>query len=136
MEPIFVVAFGTMVAVAAYLLMSRNVLRVVLGLLVLGNAANLSIFLAGRIGIRTPPLVETGQTVLVGGANPLPQALILTAIVISFSLAAFTVVLIESAYRRLGTLDVDAMREAEPPGEGGLPPAAPKPVATAPKELV
>lgn len=134
MEPVFVVAFGIMVAVAAYLLMSRNVLRVVLGLLVLGNAVNLSIFLAGRIGIRTPPLVEAGQTVLVGGANPLPQALILTAIVISFSLAAFTVVLIESAYRRLGTLDVDAMREAEPPGEGGLPPAAPKAVVATAEE--
>ena len=124
MEPVFALAFGVMVAVAAYLLMSRNVLRVVLGLLVLGNATNLSIFLAGRIGVRTPLLVEAGETVLVGGANPLPQALILTAIVISFSLVAFTVVLFESTNRKLGTLDTEAMREAEPPGEGGLPPAA------------
>lgn len=124
MEPVFALAFGIMVAVAAYLLMSRNVLRVVLGLLVLGNATNLSIFLAGRIGERTPPLVEAGETVMVGGANPLPQALILTAIVISFSLVAFTVVLFESTNRKLGTLDTEAMREAESPGEGGLPPAA------------
>lgn len=127
MEPVFALAFGVLVAVAAYLLMSRNLLRVVLGLLVLGNAVNLSILLAGRIGTRAPPLVASGETVLVGGANPLPQALILTAIVISFSLAAFTVVLFESAHRRLGTLDAEAMREAEPPGEGGLPPAAPAP---------
>ncbi|HRP79007.1 MAG TPA: NADH-quinone oxidoreductase subunit K [Aquamicrobium sp.] len=131
MEPVFALAFGVMVAVAAYLLMSRNVLRVVLGLLVLGNATNLSIFLAGRIGVRAPPLVAAGETVLVGGANPLPQALILTAIVISFSLVAFTVVLFESTNRRLGTLDTEAMREAEPPGEGGLPPAAQTPVAVA-----
>ncbi len=129
MEPVFALAFGVMIAVAAYLLMSRNVLRVVLGLLVLGNATNLSIFLAGRIGERTPPLVEAGQTVLAGGANPLPQALILTAIVISFSLVAFTVVLFENTHRRLGTLDTEAMREAEPPGEGGLPPTAQAPVA-------
>ncbi len=114
MEPVFALAFGVMVAVAAYLLMSRNVLRVVLGLLVLGNATNLSIFLAGRMGSRTPPLVAAGETALVGGANPLPQALILTAIVISFSLVAFTTVLFESAHRRLGTVDTDAMREAEP----------------------
>lgn len=126
MEPVFALAFGIMIAVAAYLLMSRNVLKVVLGLLVLGNAANLSIFLAGRIGTRTPPLVEAGETLIVGGANPLPQALILTAIVISFSLVAFTVVLFESAHRRLYTLDVQGMREAEPPGEGGLPPTVPK----------
>lgn len=125
MEPVFALAFGVMVAVAAYLLMSRNVLRVVLGLLVLGNAANLCIFISGRMGTRVPPLVEAGQTTIAASANPLPQALILTAIVISFSLVAFTVVLFESAHRRLGTLDAEAMREAEPPGEGGLPrPAA------------
>ena len=114
MEPVFAIAFGVMMAVAAYLLMSRNVLRIVLGLLVLGNAANLSIFLAGRRDSRVPPLVPAGETALAGGANPLPQALILTAIVISFALVAFTVVLFQSAHRRLGTLDADAMREAEP----------------------
>lgn len=114
MEPVFAIVFGVMVAVAAYLLMSRNVLRIVLGLLVLGNAANLSIFIAGRLGSRVPPLVPEGETVLMGGANPLPQALILTAIVISFALVAFTVVLFQSAHRRLATLDADAMREAEP----------------------
>ncbi|TKT82523.1 NADH-quinone oxidoreductase subunit K [Aquamicrobium sp. LC103] len=114
MEPAFALAFGVMVAVAAYLVMSRNVLRIVLGLLVLSNAANLSILLAGRIGERTPPLVADGDTFIATSANPLPQALILTAIVISFSLVAFTVVLFESAHRRLGTLDTEAMREAEP----------------------
>lgn len=114
MEPVFAIAFGVMIAVAAYLLMSRNLLRIVLGLLVLGNAANLSIFIAGRLTSRIPPLVPAGETALAGGANPLPQALILTAIVISFALIAFTVVLFQSAHRRLGTLDVDAMREAEP----------------------
>ena len=119
MEPLFAVAFGVLVAVAAYLILSRNVLRIVLGLLVLGNAANLAIFLAGRIGVRVPPLVEAGETTIAVSANPLPQALILTAIVISFSLVAFTAVLFENAYKRLGTLDPDGMREAEtPPGDG------------------
>jgi multicomponent Na+:H+ antiporter subunit C len=113
MEPVFAIAFGVMMAVAAYLLMSRNVLRIVLGLLVLGNAANLSIFVAGRMESRVPPLVPGGEVALAGGANPLPQALILTAIVISFALVAFTVVLFQGAHRRLGTLDADAMREAE-----------------------
>lgn len=114
MEPVFALAFGVMVAVATYLVMSRNVLRIVLGLLVLSNAANLTLFLGGRIGIRTPPLIEAGETTIAMSANPLPQALILTAIVISFSLVAFAVVLFESAHRRLDTLDTDDMREAEP----------------------
>ncbi len=114
MEPIFALAFGVMVSVAAYLLLSRNVLRILLGLLVLSNAVNLAIFLAGRIGTRIPPLVNPAETTIAVSANPLPQALILTAIVISFSLVAFTAVLFQSAHRRLGTLDTDAMREAEP----------------------
>lgn len=119
MEPVFAIAFGVLVAVAAYLLLSRNVLRILLGLLVLGNAANLALFLSGRIGLRVPPLVPAGETTLAVSANPLPQALILTAIVISFSLVAFTAVLFESAFKRLGTLDPNEMREAEtPPGEG------------------
>jgi len=122
MEPLFVLAFGVMVAVAAYLLLSRSLLRILLGLLVLGNAANLSIFLAGRIGESVPPLVPAGADALAGGANPLPQALVLTAIVISFALIAFTAVLFHGAHRRLHTIDVDAMQAAEPP-------AAPPPKA-------
>ncbi|AOG07880.1 NADH-quinone oxidoreductase subunit K [Bosea sp. RAC05] len=122
MEPVFALAFGVLVAASAYLVMSRNVLRIVLGLLVLGNAANLSIFLAGRMGSRTPPLVPGGAEALVGGANPLPQALILTAIVISFALIAFTVILFESAHRRFHTLDTEELRDAEPKAPTGLPP--------------
>jgi multicomponent Na+:H+ antiporter subunit C len=118
MEPVFALAFGVLVAASAYLVMSRNVLRIVLGLLVLGNAANLSIFLAGRMGSRTPPLVPGGAEALVGGANPLPQALI----VISFALIAFTVILFESAHRRFHTLDTEELRDAEPKAPTGLPP--------------
>ena len=114
MEPVFALVFGVMVAVAAYLIMSRNLLRVVLGLLVLSNAANLSIFISGRLGTRIPPLVQEGETVIALSANPLPQALILTAIVISFALVAFTVVLFESTHKRLATLDTEHMRVAEP----------------------
>ncbi len=114
MEPVFALAFGCMIAVAAYLILSRNMLRIVLGLLVLSNAANLCIFIAGRMDTAVPPLVAPGETAVAVSANPLPQALILTAIVISFSLAAFTICLFEGAQRRFGTLDTDAMRVAEP----------------------
>lgn len=120
MEPVFALSFGVMVAVAAYLILSRNVLRIVLGLLVLSNATNLALFVSGRLGTRVPPLVEAGETAISISANPLPQALILTAIVISFSLIAFTVVLFEGAHRRLGTLDTEEMRTAEPPDDSPL----------------
>jgi multicomponent Na+:H+ antiporter subunit C len=120
-EPIFALAFGVMIAAAAYMIMSRNVLRVALGFLVMSNAANLAIFIAGRMGTTVPPLIAAGQSSIESSANPLPQALILTAIVISFALAAFTMVLFESAHRRLDTLDTERMREAEPVGSAIAP---------------
>jgi len=113
MEPLYIVAIGVMAGAAAYLLMSRNVLRMVLGLLLLGNAANLTIFVAGRLGSSLPPLITGDQTTIAISANPLPQALILTAIVISFSLVAFTVVLLHKAHQRLHIVDTEEMREAE-----------------------
>jgi multicomponent Na+:H+ antiporter subunit C len=118
MELSLAFAFGVLVAVAAYLLMSRNLLRMLLGLLVLGNAANLGIFIAGRLGSTQPPIVPEGQMTIALSANPLPQALILTAIVISFALVVFAMVLFQHAHRSLGTTDTDAMRAAEPrPGD-------------------
>ncbi|MFA7504304.1 MAG: NADH-quinone oxidoreductase subunit K [Burkholderiaceae bacterium] len=124
MEALYAIAFGTMLAAALYLLMSRHLLRMVLGLLLLGNSVNLAIFISGRLTSPVPPLVPDGELVLAAGANPLPQALILTAIVISFSLVAFTVVLFERAGAALGTADPDAMREAEPrtPAQADAPP--------------
>ncbi|PTM49309.1 NADH-quinone oxidoreductase subunit K [Phreatobacter oligotrophus] len=131
MEPIFAIAFGVMIAAAAYMVMSRNVLRVALGFLVMSNAANLAIFIAGRMGTTVPPLIASGQSSIESSANPLPQALVLTAIVISFALAAFTMVLFESAHRRLNTLDTERMREAEPIVGGSM--IAPKGDITDPR---
>lgn len=114
MESLYILSVGVMAGVSAYLLMSRNLLRMVLGLLLLGNAANLTIFVAGRMGSRLPPLISAGETTIAVSANPLPQALILTAIVISFSLVAFTVVLLHKTWQRLQIIDTEKMREAEP----------------------
>ena len=110
MEPLFIVATGVMAAVSAYLLMSRNVLRMVLGLLLLGNVANLTIFIAGRLRSAVPPLVAAGETTIAQSANPLPQALILTAIVIGFGVLAFSLVLAHGVHQSLGTDDVDDIR--------------------------
>ncbi|MEI2418099.1 NADH-quinone oxidoreductase subunit K [Orrella sp. JC864] len=114
MEALYIPAIGVMAGTAAYLLMSRNVLRMVLGLLLLSNAANLTLFVAGRLGSNLPPLILQGQQTVDLSANPLPQALILTAIVISFALVAFAVVLLQRAHKRLQVIDTEQMREAEP----------------------
>ncbi len=118
MEPVLALLVGLFVTVAAYLLLSRALVRVLLGIVILGNGVNLMIFTAGRLTRATPPIVPAGETVPDGFiANPLPQALILTAIVIGFALFAFFCVLVFRAYQELDADDSDAMRLAEPEGE-------------------
>jgi multicomponent Na+:H+ antiporter subunit C len=115
MEPALAVLVGVLVAVAVWLMLSRNLVRLLLGFAMLGNAVNLSIFVAGRLAREAPPLVAEGASGLEGAyANPLPQALVLTAIVIGFGLLAFALVLAWKAHARLGTVRTDEMRIAEP----------------------
>jgi multicomponent Na+:H+ antiporter subunit C len=107
---------GVMTAGSVYLLLSHNLVRVLFGLILLSNAANFVIFAAGGMVEGLPPLIERGSTGLTEPySNPLPQALILTAIVISFGLLAFALVLVYRGYQELGTVDSDRMRLAEPP---------------------
>jgi multicomponent Na+:H+ antiporter subunit C len=102
------------VTAGVYLMLSRDVLRCVLGLAVLGSGANLALFAAGRLGPEAPAVVPLGEVVLREAANPLPQALVLTAIVIGFSLVCFSLVLVLRLIQRAGTDDAAALRHAEP----------------------
>jgi multicomponent Na+:H+ antiporter subunit C len=116
MEAILAIVAGLLFAASFYLLLRRNLLRFIIGLIILSNAANLVIFVMGRLTRENPPVIPAGDHVPpVPYANPLPQALILTAIVISFGLLAFALVLIYRNYRSTDTLDVDRVRSAEPP---------------------
>ena len=120
METAIAFVVGALVAASVYLMLARNVLRFLFGLVLLSNAANLTIFAAGRLNTAAPPLVPDGQAAPVGMvANALPQALVLTAIVIGFGLLAFALSLVFRGYQALGTLDSDAMRYAEPKAEPG-----------------
>ena len=113
---------GIFFAVAVYLLLSKHTIRIMLGVVVLGNAANLSIFTAGRLTREVPPVIPPDLYVPeIATANPLPQALVLTAIVISFSLFAFLLVLAWRADQDLDTDNTEEMRIAEPKGDP-LPP--------------
>ena len=122
MEQALALVTGLVVACAVYLMLARNVLRFIFGLVLISNAANLVIFAAGGLTESRPPLIEEGMTAPEGVvANALPQALVLTAIVIGFGLFAFALVLMFRAYTSLGTLDSDDMRLAEPLPRGPLP---------------
>lgn len=115
MEAAFSIVVGILFALSIYLLLSGSLIRLLLGIFVLGNATHLMIFVAGRLTQTAPPLIPDGLKVAeVATANPLPQALILTAIVISFSLFSFLLVLAYRAYQSLNTVNTDEMRDAEP----------------------
>jgi len=105
---------GTMIAAAVYLMLDRNLIRFIFGLVLAGNAINLLIFTTGRLASRRPPLIPEkmtmGQELF---ANALPQALILTAIVIGFALLSFVFILFYRAYQALGTVETELMRAAE-----------------------
>jgi multicomponent Na+:H+ antiporter subunit C len=121
-EDLISVVVGIFFAVAVYLMLSRYIIRILLGIAILGNAVNLLLFITGRVTREVPPIIGEGQDVLrAGAANPLPQALILTAIVISFSFFAFLLVLAYRTYQDLETDDTNEMRLAEPEDEP-LPP--------------
>ena len=117
METAFIILSGLFFAAAIYLMLSPHIVRILLGVSLLGNAVNLLLFTAGRITRETPPVIVEGDILAAAAANPLPQALILTAIVISFSFFAFLMVLGYRAWQTLGTDDTTAMRVAEPVDE-------------------
>jgi multicomponent Na+:H+ antiporter subunit C len=114
-ETVYAVLVGAMVAGSIYLMLARNLIRFIFGLVLVSNAVNLLIFTVGRFSSRRPPLIADAATVPAEPiANALPQALVLTAIVIGFALLAFIFVLFYRAYQEIGTADTELMRVAEP----------------------
>ncbi len=114
METVLAILSGALVAGGVYMMLGRSLIRYLFGLVFLGNAANLAIFAAGRVTRGEPALIPPGLAQPSEAmAAALPQALILTAIVISFGLLAFAFVLATRVFARLGTVDTDAMRIAE-----------------------
>jgi multicomponent Na+:H+ antiporter subunit C len=101
---------GVLYACGLFLVMRRGIVRIVLGLALLAHAANLLIFTVGGLSRGSAPLVPPGGTVPPAPfADPVPQALILTAIVIGFGVQAFVLVLVKRAARETGTDDVKSM---------------------------
>jgi multicomponent Na+:H+ antiporter subunit C len=106
---------GTIFAGAAYLLLRRSLVKLILGLVLLGHGTNLLLFLMGDGLVRgEPPFVDPATGVAApSAADPLPQALILTAIVISFGLTAFTMALAYRANQAADSDDLDAMTSTD-----------------------
>ena len=104
MEALIAIILGTLTACGVYLILRARTFPVVLGLTFLSYAVNLFLLIMGRLSVGNPPLILDGIT---DYADPLPQALVLTAIVIGFAMTAFVIVLALKAHAELGNDHVD-----------------------------
>ncbi|MCJ2182744.1 Na+/H+ antiporter subunit C [Novosphingobium sp. 1949] len=104
MEFLIASAIGALTWAGIYLSLRGRTFPVVLGISMLSYAINLFLFAIGRLKVGAPPLYEEG---LSNYTDPLPQALVLTAIVISFGMSALTVVLALRTFLETGTDQVD-----------------------------
>jgi len=103
---------GTLAGCGAWLLLRARTFDAILGLTLLSYAVNLFIFAMGRVKVGAAPIVDAGKSfTLANTADPLPQALVLTAIVISF---AMTAVLLTIALRAHAQSDSDHVDGQEP----------------------
>lgn len=126
MELALASAIGVLAGIGIYLLLRARSFDVILGMTFLSYATNLLIFSAGRPVIGKAPVLKDGvATSLAHYTDPLPQALVLTAIVIGFALMCFALVLVMQLVRRVGTDDALALRLVEPePADPVKPPLA------------
>lgn len=116
MTTVICFAVGGLVGASVYLLLHARLLRQMLGLILLANATSLLLFAMGRIERGVPPIIpEGGERLIEPYANPLPQALILTAIVIAFGLLSFTLALIYRVYRHDGGAGPHGASDLEEP---------------------
>ena len=114
MEILLAIMTGILYAAGVFMILRRSLVKLIIGLILLGNGANLLIFLLGRISKGKPPIIPADSNVFIEAyADPVPQALILTAIVISFGLQSFAIVLIKRAYQDVGTDDLDEMNTTD-----------------------
>jgi len=114
MEVFLAIVIGFLYGGGLYLMMRRNLVQLIIGLGLLSHGANLLIFTAGGLRKGGAPILTEGEKVFATTpADPLPQALILTAIVISFAVTAFGLVLFLRTYEAVGTNDVDDLKETD-----------------------
>ncbi len=113
MEFILASGIGALTAAGIYLILLRRTFPVVIGLSFLSYAVNVFLFTMGRLAINQPPIITSSAGAY---SDPLPQALVLTAIVITFGMTALIVVLSLRAFLETGNDDValDVRPDDEP----------------------
>jgi multicomponent Na+:H+ antiporter subunit C len=112
-EPWLALVVGVLYATGVYMMLRRSIVKLLIGIALLSNAANLLVFSAAGVQRGRPPIIE-GTGAAAGTADPLPQALVLTAIVIGFGVLAFAIALIHRVHQETGSDDVDRLDASSP----------------------
>lgn len=116
MDILWCTVVGILFGISIYLMLERHLLRILFGLILLSNSVNLGLFICGRLTRGNPPLIPSNMDVpLSNSANSLPQALVLTAIVISFGFILLTLSIAYRFYKANQTADI--FRALETPQE-------------------
>ncbi len=110
MTTLLAITIGVLFGTGTFLVLRRNALKVIIGLSLISHGANLLLVTSGGFVGNRPPIIGPGGATYV---DPLPQALVLTAIVISFGVTSFLVVLLYRLYQRTGTVDMDQIRRLQ-----------------------
>ena len=110
MELLLALTAGALYAAGVYLMLRRRLAQVIIGLSLLSNGSNVLILAAAGVMRSKPPLITATSVSANQFADPVPQSLILTAIVIGFGVLAFTLVLAHRVQRSTGSDDIDTIR--------------------------
>lgn len=114
MDILIALLIGILFGTGIFCLLRRSLTRLVIGVILISQAVNMMVFVSAGLTRAAPPLIESGKKVLEGVyADPLPQALVLTAIVIGFGLVTFLLALVHRVFETTGTDDVDSLRKTD-----------------------
>jgi multicomponent Na+:H+ antiporter subunit C len=113
-EPWLAIVVGVLYAAGVYMMLRRSIVKLLIGIALLSNAANLLVFSAAGVRRGRPPIVADDLGAAAPMADPLPQALVLTAIVIGFGVLAFAIALIHRAHAAIGSDDLDRLDASSP----------------------
>lgn len=114
MEPIIAVLIGVLFAGGIFCLLRRSVVKLVIGVILISQGANLLVFASGGLLAGRPAIVPPdGVAPPAPYGDPLPQAMVLTAIVIGFGLTAFLLALVHRAHQAVGSDDINAFNQTD-----------------------
>jgi multicomponent K+:H+ antiporter subunit C len=113
MEIVLALAIGVLTASGVWLLFRPRTFQVIIGISLIAYAVNLFIFSVGGLRIGAPPVLDPTVIDTAAYADPLPQALVLTAIVISFAMTALLLVVVLASRGLTGTDHVDGQEDEQ-----------------------